>query len=75
MLYSVYPEFDEVKDVYLRSLEYGWTLFAQTMPLLDRITPVPQDHSQATYYNLQQNALLGERRHFTKGESLAPVNG
>jgi methionyl-tRNA formyltransferase len=69
-LYSIYPDFDEVKDVYARSLEYGWTLFTQTMPLLDRITPTPQDHSQATYYNLQQNALLGERRSFTRTESL-----
>jgi len=70
--YSIYPEIDEVKDVYARALEYGWTLFSQTMPLVERITPVPQDHSEATYYNLQQNALLGERRHFTRHESVRP---
>lgn len=70
VLYSIYPEFDEVKDVYARSLDYGWTLFTQTMPLLDRITPAPQNDSQATYYNLQQNAELGERRSFTRAESL-----
>jgi methionyl-tRNA formyltransferase len=68
--YSIYPEIDEVKDVYARGLEYGWTLFAQTMPLLGRITPAPQNHGEATYYNLQQNALLGERRSFTRHESI-----
>jgi methionyl-tRNA formyltransferase len=68
--YSIYPDLDEVKDVYARSLEYGWLLFTETMPLLDRITPRPQDHAQATYYNLGQNALLGDRRGFTRAESL-----
>jgi methionyl-tRNA formyltransferase len=71
--YSIYPEFDEVKDVYSRALEYGWTLFTQTMPLLDRITPTPQDHARATYYRAQQNSQLGERRSFTRPESLSAV--
>jgi len=70
VLYSIYPELDEVRDVYARALEYGWTLFTQTMPLLDRITPSPQDHSQATYYASHQNSLLGERRSFTRQESI-----
>jgi hypothetical protein len=75
VLYSIYPELDEVKDVYARALEYGWTLFTQTMPLLDRITPVPQDHAQATYYASHQNSLLGERRSFTRQESIEAANG
>jgi methionyl-tRNA formyltransferase len=68
--YSIYPETDEVRDVYLRSLAYGWTLFEQTMPLLDRIQPRPQDHALATYYSAKENDLLGDRRGFTRGESL-----
>ena len=71
--YSIYPEIDEVKDVYARSLEYGWTLFTQTMPLLERITPRKQDESQATYYNLAKNAELGDRRSFTRQESIQPA--
>lgn len=71
--YSIYPEIDEVKDVYARALEYGWTLFTQTMPLLDRITPRNQDETQATYYNLAKNAELGERRSFTRQESAQPA--
>lgn len=67
--YSIYPEFDEVIDVYNRALEYGWTLFLQTMPLLKNITPRPQVNLAASYYNSKQNNLLGERIGFTKKES------
>jgi methionyl-tRNA formyltransferase len=72
--YSIYPEFDEVRDVYQRALEYGWALFRQTMPLIERIDPRPQDHSLATYYSTQQNHFLGERRNFTRQESLPTVS-
>ncbi len=64
--YSIYPEFDEVIDVYRRTLEYGWVLFCQTMPILDKISPRPQDHQLATYYSAKQKDLLGERRDFTR---------
>jgi methionyl-tRNA formyltransferase len=64
--YSIYPEQDEVEDVYRRALAYGWTLFEQTMPLLDRIEAVPQDERQALYYGLEDNDLLGERRSFRR---------
>jgi methionyl-tRNA formyltransferase len=64
--YSIYSEFDEVADVYRRSLEYGWLLFQQTMPLLDKIKPQPQDDLHASYYSKQDNALLGERSGFTR---------
>lgn len=69
--YSIYPAHDEVIDVYHRALAYGWTLFEQTMPLLDRIEPQAQNDAQATYYSAQQNDLLGERRFFTRQESPA----
>jgi methionyl-tRNA formyltransferase len=67
--YSIYPETDEVEDVYRRALAYGWTLFEQTMPLLDRIAAEPQDESQATYYAAAQNDDLGDRRGFTRALS------
>jgi methionyl-tRNA formyltransferase len=75
LLYSIYPAVDEVRDVYARALEYGWTLFTQTMPLLGKIKPAAQDHAQATYYNAKQNSLLAERRSFTREESVASANG
>jgi methionyl-tRNA formyltransferase len=68
--YSIYPEFDEVIDVYNRSLEYGWTLFQQTIPLIDSIKPRPQDEQQATYYNRGDNVRLEERSGFTREASL-----
>ena len=64
--YSIYPEHDEVEDVYRRALAYGLTLFEQTMPMLDRIEAVPQDERQATYYSAKDNDRLGERRSFTR---------
>jgi methionyl-tRNA formyltransferase len=69
--YSIYPEFDEVEDVYARALDYGWTLFEQTMPILDRIEPRPQDESLATYYSSDDAARLGDRSSFTRARSRA----
>jgi methionyl-tRNA formyltransferase len=67
--YSIYPEFDEVIDVYKRSIEYGWTLFQQTLPILDRIIARPQDGAQATYYSKLDNPRLAERNGFTRQQS------
>lgn len=64
--YSIYPEIDEVEGVYARALRYGWALFAQTMPLLDRIEARPQDEKQATYYGADDDERLGERRSFSR---------
>jgi methionyl-tRNA formyltransferase len=69
--YPVYPELDEVRDVYGRSLAYGWTLFEQTLPLLDWIEPQPQDHTLATHYRAVDSERLGDRASFTRAESLA----
>ena len=71
LLYSIYPEFDEVVDVYLRGIEYGWVLFQQTAPILDRIEAVPQDGSQASYYARRDDEKLHERRSFTREESVS----
>jgi len=67
--YSIYPEIDEVRDVYGRSLAFGWALFEQTIPMLDRIEPRAQDETAATYYSTGRNAELGNRRRFTRAES------
>lgn len=67
--YSIYPEFDEVIDVYKRSLEYGWILFQQTMPLIDKVNARAQDDSQAIFYSKLDNPRLGERSGFTREAS------
>jgi len=66
VVYSIYPDFDEVEDVLHRAFAFAWALFEQTMPLLDRITPRPQDESKATYYSRKQDAELGDRRGFRR---------
>ncbi|HET6997987.1 MAG TPA: formyltransferase family protein [Solirubrobacterales bacterium] len=67
--YSIYPDEDEVEDVYRRALAYGWTLFEQTMPILDRIEATAQDERLATYYSAEENEQLGERRSFNRAVS------
>jgi hypothetical protein len=69
LTYSIYPELDEVEDVYRRALAYGWALFEQTMPQLDRIRATPQDERLATYYSAADNVRLGERRGFNRAAS------
>jgi methionyl-tRNA formyltransferase len=67
--YSIYPDFDEVIDVYNRALEYGYTLFVNTIGLIDRITPMKQNSENVIYHGSEDNHLLGERRYFTKQTS------
>ena len=38
VVFSIYPDVDEVIDVYRRALSYGYVLFEQTMPILARIS-------------------------------------
>lgn len=66
LLYSIYPDFDEVIDVYRRALDYGWALFEATMPVLDQIIGVAQNEDEATHYRRAQDELLGDRRGFTR---------
>ena len=58
-------------DVYRRALEYGWVLFQQTLPILDRIEAQPQNDTDATYYSAKENGLLGERSGFTRALNVA----
>jgi len=73
--YPIYPEFDEVGAVLARAVEFGWTLFSQTLPILDQIVAIPQDDSLALYYDSSRNGELGERRYFTKAESIRALQG
>ncbi len=68
--FSIHPDIDEVRDVYGRCLAFGWELFRQTAPRLDQIPAVPQDEAAATFYHSRDNHLLGERRYFTRAESV-----
>lgn len=68
--FSIYHEFEEVLDVYERSLEYAYLLFKTTLPNLSQIIPKEQNHKLSTYYSSKDFKNLGERYTFTKKESL-----
>lgn len=59
--YSIYEDFEEVEEVYKRATEYAWILFQQTIPILDKINPTPQDNSQSSYYSKEDSKRLGDR--------------
>lgn len=68
--YSIYPEFEEVIDVYNKAIQYGYLLFKNTIPLIDNITPEKQDELKSSYYSNKENYLLKERANFTKEQSI-----
>lgn len=68
-LFSIWPDTDEVRDVWLRAMQYGKQLLSDTLPRLDRITPRPQDTSRAVTHYLRDNAQLGERSDWTRQQS------
>ncbi len=68
--FSIFPETDEVVDVYRRSLKFGYELFKQTIPNIDQIKPVAQASSEASYYSQMDVAKLGLRSNFTRAMSV-----
>ena len=74
VIFPIYPDFDEVIDVFNRSMVYGYLLFQDTMPILEKIKPKPQDESVATKYYSKDNIKLGARFTFTKRESLKALS-
>ncbi len=68
--FMIYPYYEEVIDVYKKSLEYAFVLFKHTMQNLHKIKPKKQDNKKATYYSLKDIDKLGNRKTFTKKKSL-----
>jgi methionyl-tRNA formyltransferase len=68
--YPIYPEIEEVIDVYNKSLDYGWLLFLDVMSKYDYIinNTVVQDEKNATYYSNKDINKLGERSNFNRYE-------
>jgi len=66
--YSIYPELEEVIDVYNKALHYGHTLFLETMPVLDKIEAREQG-GDIIYHDSSDNVNLGDRRNFRRDES------
>lgn len=73
--FRIFPDKEEVEDVYKKSLDFAWTLFLQTIEKIDYIKPVAQDESAAKYHSAKDRKLLGDRREFTRKMSLKKGDG
>tara|TARA_R100000008_G_scaffold86624_1_gene80523 strand:- start:408 stop:1031 length:624 start_codon:yes stop_codon:yes gene_type:complete len=70
IVYPIYPDVEEVIDVYNKALEYGFLLFKDVMSKIDYcLTSATPQHTigeTPTYYSNKENTLLGERGDFTR---------
>jgi methionyl-tRNA formyltransferase len=65
-LFSIWPETDEVRDVWERAMQHGRLLITDTLPRLDQITPRPQDEALAVMHYMRDNDKLGDRADWTR---------
>ena len=63
--YPIYPDVEEVRDVYAKSIQYGKMLFTDVIPKIDTITPYPQEGS-CSYYSKSDIGVLGNRDGWTR---------
>jgi methionyl-tRNA formyltransferase len=70
MTYPIYPEIEEVIDVYNKALDYGWLLFLDVMSKYDYIinNTTEQDESLSSYYSNNDINKLGDRNNFYRYE-------
>ncbi|MHC0430068.1 formyltransferase family protein [Streptomyces sp. O3] len=68
-VFSIWPESDEVRDVWQRTIRYGKHLISDTLPRLNRITPKPQDEARAVTHYRRDNYALGDRSDWTRSLS------
>jgi methionyl-tRNA formyltransferase len=59
--FSIWPDVDEVRDVWRRAVHAGERILADVLPIVDRIKAVPQDETRARYYSAGDIPLLGDR--------------
>ena len=65
--YPIYPEIEEVEDVYNKALEYGWVLFKDVISKIEYTTKNAKAQAGTlSYYSNKQNKLLKEREGFRR---------
>jgi methionyl-tRNA formyltransferase len=64
--FSIFPDVDEVKDVYGRSVRAAENILRDYLPIVDLLKATPQDESRAHYYSAADIARLGERTDWTR---------
>ena len=60
ILFSIFPDFEEVQDIYNRCLVLGQTLLTEYLKNVDTILPSPQNNILASYYTNGDKEKLGE---------------
>jgi len=65
IIYPIYPDIEEVIDVYEKALEYGWLLFKDIIANLDNIKPIKQN-KEYSYYSLKDAPRLGNRENWRR---------
>ena len=68
--FPIWPEIDEVRDVYERMLVEARNLMKEVIPRLHEIEPYEQDHDEATINRSADNHLLGDRSDWTREVSV-----
>ncbi|MFF8845881.1 formyltransferase family protein [Streptomyces sp. NPDC015127] len=68
-LFSIWPDIDEVRDVWERSMRHAQLLISDTLPRLGRITPRQQDESAAVTHYRRDSGALGDRSDWTRALS------
>lgn len=69
VVFSIWPEVDEVRDVWERSMRYGKLLLSDTLPRLDRVVPREQDAARAVTYYRADSDRLGDRSDWTRAQA------
>jgi methionyl-tRNA formyltransferase len=65
--YPIYPDVEEVEDVYLKALDYGWLLFLDVAKKLDYTLEYARPQMPPfSYYSNKENGMLGNRSGFRR---------
>ncbi|RKT20199.1 formyl transferase-like protein [Streptomyces sp. 1114.5] len=68
-VFSIWPDVDEVRDVWDRCMRHGRLLISDTLPRLDQIVPRPQEATGAVTHFSRDNVSLGDRGDWTRESS------
>lgn len=70
LTYPIYPEIEEVEDVYNKALQYGFLLFQDVISKIDycleNAIPQSEINQEPSYYSNKENSLLQERGDFRR---------
>lgn len=70
LTYPIYPEIEEVEDVYKKSLDYGYELFKDVFTKFDySFKNAKSQKGKVIYKHSGENKFLGNRKSWTRYES------